>query len=327
MRLEDLSVSDRRDYNGLPTLLRELLDAELAAGNEIAEVQHGYPAAPIGASFLLSGPVRSRPRQENGDLIFRERNSSLHSGEFTVAPRYFFILEPPLPEPDYPDMDALRAGPPPTPPQPKVYDPAPRSEFAASMVIDYEKWHDGIGYDLTQIPLMSPEQRKDLEAELILKLRDQGEWRDVEALLELDTPTARAAVEKAAKHHSPEVRNYAERHITVDPAQREPRAIAAIKRAAAMSGIGHAVELAEECNTPDVRQAVLSMARTGNDSTTRVHMAALLYFLCGKSKKSFDWDHRPYFLRFGEKDSTADFRAAWYELRDVLKNFEATRPS
>ena len=325
MQLQDLSASDRRDYDGLPTLLRELLNAELAAGNEIAKVQHGYPAAPIGASFLLSGPVRSRPRQQDGDLIFHERNSSLHSGEFTVAPRYFFILEPPLPQPDYPDMDVLRAALPPSPPQAKVYDPSPGSQFAASMVIDYEKWHDGVGYDLSQIPLMSPEQRKDLEAELILKLRDQGDWRDVEALLEMDTPTAKAAAESATSHHIDEVHNYAERRIAVDPAKREAQVIAAIERAAAMSGIGHAVELAEECSTPDVRQAVLGMARTGNDSTTRVHMAALLYFLCGKSKESFDWDHRPYFLRFGESDNTADFRAAWNELRDVLKHFEATR--
>ena len=322
MRLEDLSAADRRDYDGLPTLLRELLDAELAAGNEIAEVQHGFPAAPIGASFLLTGPVTTRPRQTIGELRFVQRNSSLYSGEFTVAPRHFFILEPPLPPPDYPDMDALRAGPP--PPPPPVYDSTPRSQFTASMVIDYEKWHDGTGYDLTQIPLMTPEERQDLEAELIRKLRNSGDWRDIEALLELDTPAALAAAEKARKHHSPEVRNYVEQNIPVAPAERESQAIAAIERAAIRSGIGHAVDLAINCNTPDVRRAVLNQARTASDSTTRVHMAALLYYLCGKSKEAFDWDHRPYFLRFNE-DHTADFRAAWTELRDVLKDFENSR--
>ena len=322
MRIEDFSASDRRDYDNLPTLLRELLDAELAVGNEIAAVQHGYPAAPIGASFMLAGPVRSRPRQTVGELRFFGRNSSLHSGEFTVAPLHFFILEPPLPEPPYPDVDALRLGPPPPPPPGKN---TPLSRFAASMIMNYEKWYDGVGYDLSQIPLMTSDQRKDLEAELITKLRDYGDWRDVEALIELDSPTALAAAAKALKHPTPEVRIYAERHVTVDLPEREAQAISAIERAAAMSGIGHAVELAEECNTPHVRRAVLNQARTGNDSTTRVHMAALLYFLCGKSKESFDWDHRPYFLRFGESDTTADFRAAWYELRDVLKHFEAAR--
>ncbi len=315
MRLEDLSAADRRDYDNLPTLLRELLDAELAAGNEIAEVQHGFPAAPIGASFLLTGPVRSRPRQDADELRFFERNGSDHSGEFTVAPRHFFILEPPLPEPPYPDMDALRAASPP---------PPPRSPFASMMAIDYEKWHDGIGYDLTQIPLMTPEQRMDFEAELILHLRDNGDWRDVEALLELATPTALAAAEKARNHPSPEVRNYVEQNIPVAPAEREAQAISAIERAAVRSGIGHAVELAINCNTPDVRRTVLNQARTASDSTTRVHMAALLYFLCGKSKEPFDWAHRPYFLRFND-DNTADFRAAWTELRDVLKQFEASR--
>ena len=322
MRVEDLSASDRRDYDNLPTLLRELLDAELAVGNEIAAVQHDYPAAPIGASFILAGPVRSRPRQTVGELRFFGRNSSLYSGEFTVAPLHFFILEPPLPERPYPDMDALRLGPPPPPPPGKN---TPLSRFAASMVIDSEKWYDGVGYDLSQIPLITSDQRKDLEAELIIKLRDNGDRRDVEALIELDSPTALAAAAKAAKHHAPDVRNYAERHVAVDLSEREAQAISAIERAAAMSGIGHAVELAEECNTPDVRRAVLNQARTGNDSTTRVHMAALLYFLCGKSKESFDWDHRPYFLRFGESDTTVDFRAAWHELRDVLKHFEAAR--
>ena len=309
MRLEDLSAADRRDYDRLPTLLRELLDAELAVGNEIAEVQHGFPAAPIGASFLLTEPVRSRPRQPVAELLFFERNSSLYSGEFTVAPRHFFILEPPLPEPH---------------PPPPLSIPAPRSQFAASMVIDYEKWHDGIGYDLTRIPLMTPEERKDLEADLIRKLRDDGDWRDVEALLKLGTPTAQAAAEKARNHPSAEVRNYVEQQIEVAPAEREAQVIAAIQRAAVRSGIGHAVELAINCNTPEVRRAVLNQARNASDSTTRVHMAALLYYLCGKSKEAFDWDHRPYFLRFND-DNTADFRAAWTELRDVLKDFETSR--
>ena len=87
-----------------------------------------------------------------------------------------------------------------------------------------------------------------------------------------------------------------------------------------MDGLDASLRMAENCNTALVRRAVLDMARNGH-STVRVHMAAMLYFLIGKSKEAFEWKHRPYFLSFGVEDNQA-LRNAWNSLRKELEEFE-----
>lgn len=104
----NLSPSDRREIEALPPALRTLLEAELAAGNTIAEIGHSHPAPPVGAYVLLARRVTTQARATGAGLVFRERNSSLYSGEFTDEKRHFFLLEPPLPPPAEPDMDAIR---------------------------------------------------------------------------------------------------------------------------------------------------------------------------------------------------------------------------
>lgn len=104
----NLSSEYRADAASLPAALRALLEAELAAGNSITEVSHSHPAPPVGACFMLARRVTTRARASGDGLSFYERNSSLYSGEFTDAQRFFFILEPPLPAPAEPDMDAIR---------------------------------------------------------------------------------------------------------------------------------------------------------------------------------------------------------------------------
>ena len=89
-------------------MLRDLLLAELAAGNSIVEVGHSFPAPPVGCYFKLASPVSTRPRASGDGIDFYDRNSSIYSGEFTDAKRFFFILEPPNPPPPEPDMDAIR---------------------------------------------------------------------------------------------------------------------------------------------------------------------------------------------------------------------------
>jgi len=66
---------------------------------------------------------------------------------------------------------------------------SPLQRFERSMVIDYEKWHDGIGYDLDALRLASETERKAIEQMLIG--HSQRDWRDIEALAEIDTKTAR----------------------------------------------------------------------------------------------------------------------------------------
>lgn len=91
-----------------PAPLRELIEAELKAGNHIVAIEHGFPAAPCGASVRLAQAVGEERRRSVGEVRFYARNNNSYAGEFTTAQRHFFVLEPPLPPPPPPDMDAIR---------------------------------------------------------------------------------------------------------------------------------------------------------------------------------------------------------------------------
>ena len=175
-------------FAALPTELSNLVQAELAAGNSIIEIGHSHPAPPVGAYVKLAKKISTRPRASGGGLSFYERNSSLYSGEFTDAKRFYFVLEPPLPPPPEPDMDAIRAAiearqraadaercPDRTvidyrsglaeraavPPRPTAAATSASSaveRFRESMAMNYERWHDGIGYDLEILKTATPEE-------------------------------------------------------------------------------------------------------------------------------------------------------------------------
>jgi len=88
--------------------LRALVEAEIRAGNSIAGIEHGFPAAPCGASVKLTKAVQNERRRSTDEVEFYARNNSSYAGEFTTEQRHFFVLEPPLPPEPYPDMDAIR---------------------------------------------------------------------------------------------------------------------------------------------------------------------------------------------------------------------------
>ncbi|HMP84050.1 MAG TPA: hypothetical protein PKA41_15230, partial [Verrucomicrobiota bacterium] len=98
----------QKELAKFPAALRALIEAELAAGNSIVEVGHSHPAPPAGAYFKLANKVTTRPRSSSDGVSFYERNSSIYSGEFTDAKRFYFVIEPPNPPPPEPDMDAIR---------------------------------------------------------------------------------------------------------------------------------------------------------------------------------------------------------------------------
>lgn len=91
-----------------PAPLRELVEAELQAGNSIVAIENGFPAAPCGASVKLAKAVHDERRRSTAEVSFYARNNSSYAGEFTTAQRHFFVLEPPLPPEPPPDMDAIR---------------------------------------------------------------------------------------------------------------------------------------------------------------------------------------------------------------------------
>lgn len=104
----NLTLEQQKELAKFPPALRVLIESELAVGNAIAEVGHSFPAPPAGAYFKLANKVTTRPRSSSDDIRFYERNSSIYSGEFTDAKRFYFVLEPPNPPPPEPDMNAIR---------------------------------------------------------------------------------------------------------------------------------------------------------------------------------------------------------------------------
>jgi hypothetical protein len=193
----------KEELDRLPEGLRSLLERELEAGNEIVEIGHGFPAPPAGLYVKLARPVTTRPHESPDGVEFYDRNTPYCSGEFNDPKRFFFVLEPPRPAPPEPDMDAIReahASGPDVMPDAKDGGHSPKDEnplarFVRSMVIDHEKWHDGIGYDLEAVEKASPQERKEIED--LLMERKGRDWRDIEALERLDTPRSRAAIREA----------------------------------------------------------------------------------------------------------------------------------
>ncbi len=191
------------------------------------------------------------------------------------------------------------------------------------MILDYQKWRDGEGYDLDALAEMNDLERATVEKNLIARLSSGGDPRDIEALHFLGTPASYAAIEAARHSSNPVVAGAALLALSSDvPGAMEYDILRLLDQVKDASGLGRALRLAESCNTQRVRATLLSKARTADDPVVRVHMAALLFFLCGKSDEAFDWNDRPFFLRFALQ---ADLPSAWNELLDILRDYE--RPS
>lgn len=310
-----------------PAVLRELIDAELAAGNTIVEVASCFPAPPAGAYAKLAKRITTRPRTGTDALDFYERDTSIYSGEWTDAKRFYFVIEPPNPPPAEIDMDAIREGritaaaaasAPAQRARTKpgeanqlragadgatgsVDDADPDSvvhRFAASMNIDYEKWHDGIGYDRTLLPQATPAELQAIER--ILVPRARSDWRDVEALAALDTPAARRALTAAMKNGNAEIRAAVLRHAPelVSRDERVAALLAALETAEFYGGLSQALDEVGEFHPPEIVTALFRgvLERKGD---VAIHFAAMLMFIHGKANSPFDWNHRPFFLRFG----------------------------
>ena len=103
-----ITLEQKMELAKFPAMLRFLIETELASGNTIIEVGHSIPAPPAGAYIKLANKVSTRARADGDGLSFYERNSSIYSGEFTDAQRFYFVIEPPDPPPAELDMDSIR---------------------------------------------------------------------------------------------------------------------------------------------------------------------------------------------------------------------------
>jgi len=184
--------------------------------------------------------------------------------------------------------------------------------FAASMRLDYERWHDGVGYDLAALRDARPEERAAIET-MLLAHASRG-WRDVEALAALDTPRARAALRAWMGDEDAEVRLAITRFapgLVAEP-QRVASLVRALETAELYGGLTQALDEAAELHPPEVVAALLRGARE-RDGTAAVHYAALLLFIHGQAEEPFDMAQRPFLLRFAG-DDRREREAAFAEL-------------
>jgi hypothetical protein len=74
------------------------------------------------------------------------------------------------------------------------------------------------------------------------------------------------------------------------------------------NGLSQAIDAAEEHPSPRIQETLLDLALNGNEDQ-RIQCAALALYLGGKADEAFDWNHRPFFLRFGEEDRKTQIEA------------------
>jgi hypothetical protein len=186
--------------------------------------------------------------------------------------------------------------------------------FLASTVMDYEKWHDGEGYDLGTLQVLTAAERRQVED---LMIGRTIEWREIEVLESLGTPRSWKAIDQAfTSHRNIDTRLAAATALHRSGNQSQPMdqviAEAILELVSIEAGLTRALLLAEEHPTDRVRRALLRAS--GKKTEIAMHCAALLCYLAGKAKDPFDWDLRPLFLRLAPGNDPADRKAAYGEL-------------
>lgn len=344
-----MTADEIRRLAAFPDVLRELIDQELAAGNGISGFSGGFPAPPVGDCIVLVRQVSTRSRESGNGIDFYDRNSSSYSGEFTDKKRFYFILEPPHPPPPEVDMDAIREGlrsnqdnmpgfaeertvraphevvggfidtmasHRPSAPDSKSTPQSTVDRFRESMVCNFDRWHDGMGYELELLQTATPEELVDIEKLLISG--GVNDWRDVEALAALDSPRARVLLRQTflnGKHELAQaVSRYAPRLVNED--ERIATLVSALEHTDFYGGLTQALLEVESFHPPEIIAALMRgvLKRNGDHAC---HFAAMLMFLHGQSESSFDWDQRPFFLQFNTTDR-AGREAMFRELCDRI---------
>lgn len=179
--------------------------------------------------------------------------------------------------------------------------------FARSMEVDFDKWHDGTGYDLAALAEAGPEERARIES--LLLARGCRDWRDVEALSALNTPGARQALVEAFRRGNAEIRAAVLRSVP-DLASLEERIaalVSAIESAEVFGGLTQALLEVEAFHPPEIVDA-LFRGVLQRDGAVAGEFAAMLLYLHGQAESAYDMALRPFLLRFQEEERVQLFR-------------------
>ncbi len=298
-----------------PEELQKLVAEEVADGNAIQAIEYGFPAAPCGASVKLARQVKAERKVSTNGVDFYARNNPQYSGEFTTHQRHFFVLEPPLPTEPMPDMDRIReeiatrqreadadrfrteA----QQPSHRVIRSEIVDRFRESMVIDYERWREGVSYDIKLLQTATTEERTEIERVLLCKSVD--DWRDVEALAALDSPKAFEKLRSAIHHRDHAIVMAILEHAPqlVSQKERTELIVAALRSADFYHGLTQALHEVEQYHPPEIIETLLNCL-LDRESGVLAHFAGMLMYLHGKADVPFDWEKRPFYLRFNTPD-------------------------
>lgn len=191
-------------------------------------------------------------------------------------------------------------------------------KFIESMNITFDHWKDGTGYDLEALKAMSVSERKHVEDMLRRKVGE--DWRVTEALAALGTPAAvegiRETFEKfngmrrlEAAYELHQLGQLKDLTGVLNQALREGERDHSV--------FCRAIDMVGWYKVTGTIPQLLRMALRAEGGTA-CHCAAVLYYLHDLSKSAFDWDHRPFFLRFNTT-YRAEREAAFRELCAKIK--------
>ena len=188
-----------------------------------------------------------------------------------------------------------------TPKESNTRSLTPLQQFKVSMKIGFEEWHDGIGYDIKTLRIASQAERNAIEQ--ILINHSPRDWRDIEALAEINTKCARETIKEAIKNPNPIIRVAVTRFAPdlITDNERSQSIIYALQKTEIFSGFSNVLDEVEKYHPKEVKEALIKglLNRKGD---VAVHFAAMLFYLFGEAKEPFDWKQRPFFLRFKTED-------------------------
>ena len=190
------------------------------------------------------------------------------------------------------------------------------AKFVASLELDYDRWHDGDGYDLDALAEIDTSERGDA---VHLLAQREATWREIEALETIDIPPAFMAIKRALRDSdSIDTRLAAAESLANLGKLDEPLDTVLAREIRNLDAdCTRALLMAEQHPTDAVKQALLEASHKRTDSA--MHCAGVLCYLTGAGKEPFDWGLRPLFLRLGPEEPEDDREAAFQELRALVK--------
>lgn len=198
--------------------------------------------------------------------------------------------------------------------------------FVDSLALDYERWHDGGGFDLEALARIDKSERGDVVHVLAQR---HATWREIEALEQIDIPPAFMAIKRALRDSdSVDTRLAAAEALDRLGKLEQPidgvlaREIESLTDVS--DGCTRALLMAEDHPTDRVKQALLAASHKRTESA--MHCAGVLCYLAGAGTEPFDWALRPLFLRLGPHEPDADREVAFGELCALVK-MQPVRPT